>query len=551
VNTSRLSSAQEWVSTHLSAHRLRASAAAAKLTTKKMLKGASLSHHNELLAPFTASHQDDIAAVQKILYRVKLYADNKNSGPVPATAQLAAMQAAVVALAEDHGALSAATVAEFGALALLAAARDNTLVRLTAAAVPALEKLLGEAAQVELNFLDLRERLMDIATLEGDLEGFRKGDRKDKPQKIAQGEGDIAAKRAKLMALLGLLSAVVKAEGDEPVPPDAADDATPESIAHALHFAVTTGVVTSLAALIEDKVLAVLPGAFGGSVKPPPPSTAFAATATTITSLASGADDAITAAATPDDANASGASEVPSVGSAANAENAAVAEAPKAAAAKRSNEIFIGAVARLVVANRAASQFKEQGPTVAERKAVEQAASDLKRAEEGQSAAAREAAEEEKHNATAEAEEEEKALAEAAAELERKEMEAEAAVAAAGAEEEDRNARAAEERISMEAEEEKNKAIADAATELPRQARASAAAKEKQLAEGAAVAEGEERTATAAAAEEDNAAAEEDAASAVEDTEVARKTAAAAAAVASKEETEPAAEANKPAANQV
>ena len=64
-----------------------------------------------------------------------------NVGPVPATTQMTALLLAVSTLAETHGALSAATVAEFEALGNLARARDEALALIAAEAIPALVRL--------------------------------------------------------------------------------------------------------------------------------------------------------------------------------------------------------------------------------------------------------------------------------------------------------------------------------------------------------------------------------------------------------------------------
>jgi hypothetical protein len=166
------------------------------------MKGTGVDHHTEILGPITEGQKDDVAAVQKTLFRVKAFAENKNSGPVPVTAQLEAMQAAAKALMSAHGALSAGTVAEFDALGRLATARDATMVQLAGDAVPALEKLLAEAEELVIDFFDIREHVMDIKTLEVDIEGIKKGDRKDKAEKIVEMEGKVATLRAELKALI-------------------------------------------------------------------------------------------------------------------------------------------------------------------------------------------------------------------------------------------------------------------------------------------------------------------------------------------------------------
>ena len=95
------------------------------------------------------------------------------------------------------------------------------------------------------------------------MENAKKGDRVDGTRRIADLEAKLKTQRVELKALIEGVSKIVKAEGDEPVPAELADDVTAEAVADIFSFSITTGVVASLAAIVEEKILAAYPAAFG------------------------------------------------------------------------------------------------------------------------------------------------------------------------------------------------------------------------------------------------------------------------------------------------
>lgn len=387
TDTGKLNTAREWLTSRLNGHNMKVTSATASLKAKGLMAGTEISaKHDEILSKFNTGLTNDVNAVQKTLYRVKGFAESLTSGPVPSKVAVQAMQDAAATLAEKHFALSAATVKEIAALMPLADARDEARAKLSTDAVPALEQLLQRCESAVLSFFSLREHLLDIATNESKLKTAENMEGEKKDAKVNEIKDKLKAKRVGTKTLIENLCNALKAEGNEPAPEDAADVATPESIAEIFNFSDTTGTVATLAAIIDEKVLVGYSDAFSAAV-------------------------AVSEAA-------------PEAGS-------------KAAASKEASEKLMGAVADMVsIKRKAAMLARKARASVQEKNAAKESAAEeakaakaLEQAErEAEKAAAAAAEEAERENEKAAAEEE-KTLAEAAAEVERKEAEVTAAEA--------------------------------------------------------------------------------------------------------------------------
>ena len=430
------------------------------------LRGVDLAGFFDALEPLSRGHREDVKTIQKVVFRLKDYAcKDSPSGPVPATKRISKMRDALNAL-KEMGAAGDDVCEDFSSMATIAAARDKTLETLGAECVPALEALADRAEKIVLDFYDVRALALDLAVVEHDLHKAKTAE--VKPEKANQEDGlkrekkiqDLTAAAEKIRAELGTamtaLAPIMKGDDDEIFPEDACEPHNLDAggVADAFGFLNNTGVVATLANVLDDKFLQVFPSVFG--------------------------DAYTTDAAAAETAKAKRAAHVEAVAANVQAIRADAVAVRKASTLKRQkSNADAGADAEEIDAN--ATDPSPPATPPATSPAAKEAAAKLKAAEEEALAAEAEAA------AIAKKEEEE---------AERKEAEETwaAAEAAAAAELEAKNKAEAEAAAAMKAaEEKKQKAEEEAAA--AKAAKAEAEAQAAKIAEADAAKEAEAETA--------------------------------------------------------
>ena len=467
--------AKNWMSSTFSGFNVKVKTRATLHNSKvKMakLRGVDLAGFFDALEPLSRGHREDVKTIQKVVFRLKDYAcKDSPSGPVPATKRISKMRDALNAL-KEMGAAGDDVCEDFSSMATIAAARDKTLETLGAECVPALEALADRAEKIVLDFYDVRALALDLAVVEHDLHKAKTAE--VKPEKANQEDGlkrekkiqDLTAAAEKIRAELGTamtaLAPIMKGDDDEIFPEDACEPHNLDAggVADAFGFLNNTGVVATLANVLDDKFLQVFPSVFG--------------------------DAYTTDAAAAETAKAKRAAHVEAVAANVQAIRADAVAVRKASTLKRQKsnadaDADAGAGAEENDANANATDPSPPVTPPATSPAAKEAAAKLKAAEEEALAAEAEAA------AIAKKEEEE---------AERKEAEETwaAAEAAAAAELEAKNKAEAEAAAAMKAaEEKKQKAEEEAAA--AKAAKAEAEAQAAKIAEADAAKEAEAETA--------------------------------------------------------
>ena len=491
--------AKNWMSSTFSGFNVKVKTRATLHNSKvKMakLRGVDLAGFFDALEPLSRGHREDVKTIQKVVFRLKDYAcKDSPSGPVPATKRISKMRDALNAL-KEMGAAGDDVCEDFSSMATIAAARDKTLETLGAECVPALEALADRAEKIVLDFYDVRALALDLAVVEHDLHKAKTAE--VKPEKANQEDGlkrekkiqDLTAAAEKIRAELGTamtaLAPIMKGDDDEIFPEDACEPHNLDAggVADAFGFLNNTGVVATLANVLDDKFLQVFPSVFG--------------------------DAYTTDAAAAETAKAKRAAHVEAVAANVQAIRADAVAVRKASTLKRQkSNADAGADAEEIDAN--ATDPSPPATPPATSPAAKEAAAKLKAAEEEALAAEAEAAaiaKKEEEEAERKEAEETWAAAEAAAaaELEAKnKAEAEAAAAMKAAEEKKQKAEeeaAAAKAAKAEAEAQAAKiAEADAAKEAEAETARVTRAQAKAKAEEEAKAEAEAEAASEAAAE--------------------------------------------------
>jgi hypothetical protein len=266
MGAATLTNAHLWLSSNVGTHNLKAAAVRATLAAKVKIAGVrGVSHEDMFLEVLTDGHKADLAIVRKVLFRIKGFAGNHNAGLVPATYVCADVVMAAVSGLVQAGALSPAGVAGFEANLAIAHARDQAIAKLAAEAIPSLEQLLAKAEKVVLEFYEVRELTLEVATLSADMMKV--------VEKKGEGAGDdihhkITAARAKLGVLIDSLCAVAKSDEEDTAAAEAAgaakEAASVEAVKQLFDFRDTNGVVDGLVAAMKSHVLVTIPAVLGG-----------------------------------------------------------------------------------------------------------------------------------------------------------------------------------------------------------------------------------------------------------------------------------------------